>query len=108
MPVTQTVPEGPFSDAPYICDYIDNRVLAANTAETVTVPATADWVIINYSAPPFYLSKTTIPAVVPAADIVDGTGHAVSPTYRKVVRGSTFSVISPNAGVMSLEFYKRD
>lgn len=107
MAVTQTTPEGPWADAPPLCAYVDNRVLAANVAETVTVPDGADLVLMNYSAPPFYVSATTIPAVVPGADITDGTGHAVSPTYRRVSRGTTFSVISPNIGVLSLEYYKR-
>lgn len=107
MAVLQTTSEGPWSDAPGICEYVDNIVLAGGVAETVTVPDGASLVLMNYTVPPFYLSKTTIPATVPAADITNGTGMAVSPTYRRVSSGTTFSVIAPAAGVLSLEWYKR-
>lgn len=106
MSVTQKVPEGPWADAPPIASYVCDQVLAANVAETITAPSDADFVIFSYTATPFYI-RVGGAAAVPAADVTDGTGSIVSPTYRRVDRGASISVISPNAGVLSMEWFSR-
>lgn len=107
MAVVQKSSEGPWYDAPPVALYIDNLVLTAGAAKTITVPAGADLVLIGCSSPPFYLRQGGTLTAVPSGDVTDGSGSAVSPTYRRVDRGTTLKVISPNNCVMSFEWYKR-
>lgn len=104
MAVTAIVTTEANRQIPPMTSYVDNRVLAANVAETVTVPAGACRVVFGTSALPFYV-RTGGAATVPAADITDGTGMAISPADRLVTGGATFSVIAPATTILSFEWF---
>lgn len=88
---------------PPIADYVQARVLAANTAETVTVPAGARIVVFN-SDSVFYL-RIGGDAAVPAADVTDGTASAMSPGARSLDGVTTFSVVSAAVCIVCMEFF---
>ena len=97
---------------PNACTYVTNEVLAANTAETITVPAGANYVSFS-STGNFYVNFTTT-ATVPSGDITDGTGSILNPGIRFVgvvqsqnVAGvSSFSIIAPADCIVSFEWYR--
>lgn len=85
------------------CQWVDVRVLAANVAETHTLPTHAN--VVNFSATGnFYVNFTTT-ATVPAADVTDGTGSCLNPGVRDVSQITSFSIIAPAAIVVTMEFY---
>jgi hypothetical protein len=88
-------------DAP---DYVNHYSLTANTAKAVTVPANAT---IAYFActNPFYASYTGT-AVVPGADVTNGTGNELNPTVRNVRGVTTVSVISAVDSKFTVAFYR--
>lgn len=96
---------GIVQESPQVTPYVLNRVLAANVAETVTVPAACDIIIFGATPPVFYLRADGQPAAIPAADVNDGTGSAISPSVRRFVPAQTFSVIAPEATKLSMECY---
>ena len=87
-----------------LCLYVDNRVLAANTAETVTVPAGAGCVFMSGNGI-YYVRADGSAATIAAADITDGTGSAISPAFAFVAPAQTFSIIAPAATVVSFEWF---
>jgi len=95
------------------CGYIDNRVLAANTAETFTVPTGAKFVEMNCTAN-YWVAYTFSgfddrTAAVPAADTTDGSGVELNPTRRFLGGGGTsvtkISVITEANAKMSLAWF---
>lgn len=88
---------------PTLTPTVYNQVLAANVAETFTVPAKCDLIIFGQSAI-FYL-RSGGTAAVPAADVTDGTGSEISPAVRRVTPGDTFSLVAPAATIISLACY---
>ena len=85
-------------------DYIDHRVLAANVAETHTVPTGAKYVMFNATTP-FY-ARIGGTAAVPAADVTDGTGSMYCPELRSIDAATTISLIAPTTCIVTMEFYK--
>lgn len=92
-----------FGDVLPADEYIDNRVLAAGVAETITPPTWADTVVFSANADFWYRIGSA--AAVPGTDVTDGTGSGLNPTIRKGIRGKTISVISSSACLMSLEWF---
>lgn len=92
-----------FLNAP---DHINNQVLAvAGTAETITIPAGADYVLLAGTAD-FFARWDGGTAAVPAADVADGTGSELNPVGRHI-RGKTISVVSATAGaIITASFWK--
>lgn len=88
---------------PRLTTWVDNRVLAAGVAETVTVPTACDFMIFGANGI-FYL-RSGGAAAVPGADVTDGSGVAVSPSARRVTPAATFSIIAPAATIVSMECY---
>jgi len=89
---------------PSLTGYVDARVLAAATAETVTVPTGCN--LMLFSATGAFYVRSGGTAAVPAADVTDGTGSALSPAVRRVTPAATFSIIAPTAGtVVTMECY---
>ena len=85
--------------------YIDARVLAASTNETVTIPADATQVIFSANAD-FYVNPNSGTAAVPAGDVTDGTGSELNPVgYSGLLAGGTFGIISPVAATITMAFY---
>ena len=87
--------------------YINNAVLAADTAENIAIPTDAVWVLLGANAD-FWARFDGSAAVIPTADVTDGTGSVLNPTARHIgnVTGGNISVISAVAAKISAEFYK--
>jgi hypothetical protein len=96
--------------APRQSVYIDNRVLAANTAEAHTVPVDAANVKATYvifsSTCDFYADFAST-AVVPSADVTNGSGPELNPTARFLANDvTTISLITAaDSCVVTMMFY---
>ena len=84
-------------------DSVNGVVLAADTAESITVPADAKFGIFSATAD-FYASYTGTAVVI--TDTTDGTGHELNPVARSLGAGDTISVISGEACNITVSFYK--
>lgn len=91
--------------------YIDSRVLAANTAETATVPTDsitglkANYVVFSSTCSFFTNFRGT--ATVPAADITDGSSSELNPTVRYLAGTITsISIIADSACTVTLMYFK--
>lgn len=84
-------------------DHIDAAVLAANVAESFTVPAKAKLVVFSSTAT-FYLN-TRGTAVVPGNDITDGSAPEFNPIVRVVSPGDTLSLIASAACIVMMAYY---
>lgn len=88
--------------------YVQARVLAANVAESITLPAGTK--IAVFSATCNFYASTTVPATVPAADVTDGTASELNPAawYFANADASTqiVSVISDVACTVTASAYK--
>jgi hypothetical protein len=100
----------PVPFASIVPDYVDARVLAANTAESHTIPAGAKFVRLTGSVA-FY-ARFGDTAAIPSADITNGTSPIlVSPnccpaTYRIPEGVTTIGVIASAICVITLEFFE--
>lgn len=84
--------------------YVDARVLAANVAETHTVPTGAGWVL--FAANCNFYAKTGASAAVPAADVTDGSASELNPAAWQLPGGTTqITLIAPTACVVTMAFY---
>lgn len=83
--------------------YIDARDLAANTNETHTVPAGADYVL--FSADGDFYAKPNGAAAVPG-DVTDGTASQLSPKHWSLENVTSIGLISSAARKITLSFYK--
>ncbi len=106
------IKEGVFADAPPICTWIDAMSLAANTAESYTVPAGVDLIRISSDQAIVYYRADGSAAAVTAsggANVVNGTASAAitSPTIRRVDRGQVISFLTVGAGVVYIECFSR-
>jgi hypothetical protein len=86
--------------------YIQVRVLAASTAESITVPTNAAFVAFSANCD-FYVSYDSDTAVVPGADVDDGTSNEMNPTVRYVPGLTSLSVISASACILTASFYRQ-
>lgn len=88
--------------------YVQARILAAATAETVALPAGTN--IAVFSATCNFYASTTIPATIPAADVTDGTASELNPSAWYFAGSSTqtpsVSVISDVACTITVSAYK--
>ena len=88
-------------------EYVNSVALAANTAETIPVPATAQFVL--FSATCNFHANYSTTATVPG-DVTNGTASELNPTQRKLMLGSTriaeISVISASTCVITASFFK--
>lgn len=92
--------------------WVDARVLAQDTAETITVPtfsgvsANQYRLVLVFSAncADYYVSATGT-ATVPSSDVTDGTAAERNPAYFKVSSGNTLSIIAPTACKVTTAYY---
>jgi hypothetical protein len=85
--------------------WVDNVVLAANVAQTYTIPAWAN--CINLSATGnLYVTFGGATAAIPGANVIDGTGSIINPSARGVIGGSSISLLSPVACIVSIEVWQ--
>lgn len=105
---------GPLRDwVPEPSEVVNARVLAGSTAETVTVPTgttipalaqePGSRVIVAFSAScaSFYV-RVGGTASVPSGDVTDGTASARNPSRLVFAQGATFSIISPDACIVTM------
>ncbi len=85
-------------------NYIDARVLAANAAETHTVPAGAAFVIFS-SDGDFYARPNTA-AAVPGADVTDGSASELNPVIWDLAGVTSISLVAAAARIVTLSFYR--
>lgn len=86
-------------------DTTNAYVLAANVAQTVTVPATAS-VAAFASTGNFFADFSGATAAVPAVSITNGTAPSLNPTVRIVDGIATFSIIAPANTTVVVAFYE--
>lgn len=96
--------------APRQSVYIDNRVLAANTAEAHTVPVDAAGVKATYvifSANCDFYADFASTAVVPSGDVTNGSGPELNPTARFLANDvTTISLITAATScIVTMMFY---
>lgn len=97
---------GAFSSfLPFPSAYIDARVLAANVAESHTIPATATRVILSGTCN-FY-AKPGGTAAVPAADVTDGTASDLNPSGYTFSGQTAIGLIAAETCIVTLRFYSK-
>jgi hypothetical protein len=93
--------------APLASDYVNARVLAANTSEAYQIPAGARYV--NFTGDGNFYAKfanATGTIAVPAADIVDGSAPVLNPGTREIPADATWLIlIAAQATVVTLEYW---
>jgi len=90
--------------APPPADYVDARVLAANVAESHSIPNGAKYVV--FSADGNFYARFGAAAAVPAADVTDGSASELNPEAREIPGGTTtIGLIATAATVVTLSFY---
>jgi hypothetical protein len=112
MAITQGVRQETFNQVEPIPTYVDSLLLAGASAETVTVPAGAGYVIItgNVVASDLHIRRGGT-AAAPTGDVADGTSSFVIPVSTpmrfQVDAGTTFSILSTPGGVVTLAWYRK-
>ncbi len=90
-------------------DHINSHVLAANTAESGTVPAGATRVMFSVvpSGTDFWakIADTETAAVINAADVTNGSASEPNPAVRTVVPGQVISMISASICKIYLSYF---
>lgn len=81
---------------------INGALLAANTAETITIPTGSRFAIFNATAN-FYANYVGTATVM--IDTSDGTGSELNPTVRTLGASDTISVISSEVCYITVTFY---
>ena len=86
--------------------WVNNYVLVASTAKSITVPTGAVYALISAVSLPIYMNFQGT-AVIPSTDITDGSGSFPNlGCLISVVGVTTISVISPTAGPIGAAFWK--
>lgn len=83
--------------------WVDNLVLAANTAKSYTIPEGAK--ILNIVADGDYWLAADATAVIPSGDVTDGSGSALNPGLISVVGITTLSFKSLLGCNVSISVY---
>lgn len=90
-------------------DYVDAKVLAAGVNKIQIVPSGAKvvlfWANCNFYVKPATTSGAAV-AVVPAADVTDGTASEGAPTGLYINGNTThIGLISAEGGIVTMSFY---
>lgn len=84
--------------------YVDNIVLVANTAQTITVPTGATVGIFSANGD-FYVNWTTA-ASVPSVNVTGGGGQELNPTVRYLARVTgSISMVAPAGTIVSIAWF---
>lgn len=88
-------------------NWINARVLAANTVETFQAPALARFVLFSADGD-FYckIAPASTAAAVPAADVTDGTAPELNPSMRYIGEQEFISLIATAATVVTMQFFR--
>ena len=84
--------------------YVDERVLAANVAETHTIPTGYNAVAFASNCAEFR-AKTGASVAVASADVTDGTGSMINPTQWFTGAATQLSLIAPATCKVSLVWF---
>lgn len=108
MAVTNPFPKALMAQIPGGSVHVNDYVLAANVAKTVTVPAAGGACIVSVDPPTqtVWARFDGSAAAVPGADITDGTGSFPNPGLFAVRPGQTFSIIADAICTVGVAFYK--
>lgn len=90
------------------CNNINDYVLAANTAKTITFPVDVNGANPNYvffAANGIFYARWSGAATVPVADSADGVGSELTPAQRYVNGITSVSVIAPAATIISIAYF---
>lgn len=83
--------------------YVLSKLLAANVAKTFVVPPGAK--AVSFSATmDFFATFDGTTAAVPG-DVTDGSAACLNPSMRAVTKVASISVITPDSGVITAEFW---
>lgn len=89
-------------------EYTNARVLAANTAESVTIPDGCN--LVNFSGNADFYVRYNGTATVPSGDVTDGTAAELNPALRRIATGdgsASFSIIAPVANTtVTMSFFR--
>ena len=85
---------------------IDALVLAASSAETMTVPTGSAFVRFGANCPVIYVRRNAT-AAVPGSDVTDGSASEINPAAWALDDVTTISVIAPTTCNVSFSWYKR-
>ena len=80
-------------------------VLAANTAEKVTVPTGAKFVLFSGTANYYVAFGADPTAAVPAADVTNGSASCLNPGLRALDGAAKIGLISPTDCIVTMEFF---
>ena len=83
--------------------HIDSRVLAANVAESHTVPAGAKFVL--FSSDGDFYARPDATAAIPADDVTDGSGSEINPVAWDLTGVSAIGLIASATRIVTLSFY---
>lgn len=106
MAITQSVPSKFSGSLVTFPLWVDEMFLGISTAESYTVPASAGFCIITCTTPVWARVNGT--ASVPIGEVTDGTGsfYVASGTQMRLEGGSTLSLISTAASIVSIGVYQ--
>jgi hypothetical protein len=86
-----------------LSDYNDTIVLAAATAQTVTVPAGAT--VARFTATGDFWIRLGAVAVIPSGNVVDGTSPVLNPKIVSLDGVATFSIIAAATPSCCIEWF---
>lgn len=92
-------------------DYVDARVLSANTAKRhdLQTAITAGAKFVSFSADGDFYAKfgdSSVTAAVPSGDVTDGSAAELNPMARKIPASATHvSLVAPAATKITLSFW---
>jgi hypothetical protein len=84
-------------------DYVDARVLVANTAQVHTVPTGSAFVLFN-SNTDFY-AKVNNTVTVPSNTVSDGSAGELNPTFWSLSTVTGIGLISATGAIVTMSFY---
>lgn len=86
--------------------FVDARVLAATTNETVTKPTGARFLRMRGTTP-FWVNFASGTAAIPGADVTDGSSSVYNPDGEMIYVGdiATFGIIAAAISAISLEWW---
>lgn len=87
--------------------YTNGYPLAANTAQSVTVPTGATHALFA-GASTFYVRYDGSAAAIPTEAVTNGTNAELNPKVRRIKGLSTLSLISPATNFVTVSFFKND
>lgn len=92
-----------------LTDYIDAYVLVAATNKACTAPSPTGvktlWACFSANCD-FYIERGAA-AVVPVADVTDGTASKLNPYIVSMEPGTAFALISTLGGIVTIDWYSQ-